>query len=395
MQPEDLRRGQRFIDHDSPVSVRNRNYRWKNPEVTITHVRRNGQNPEDSLVYYEDVGGNKYKTHADIFIEEYAAFITGISNKHAQVPADFAVENINSESIQRSCPNCGLMAEPGGVVGGIGYEKDEEIKCPRCGTFFKEGITFSMNTTYNDAQDEFTIRHGDKSIERAAVTGFPYEVRIKGQYPLDESSRLMVESDIEELNPDFEYVVEDAVYVKAHEDAWVLAEVLKELGYPTDVQETQDPEREKRIFVQDMSERKDPHLSAAIDLLAQFSATDSINFFDFGIPRERVSQLLAQMPLVGTYRITNDTVLFDNLEDAENMRTYMMTAKKAQMVGNIIEQINELELEMGYEPITSEELERWRREYGTTPEEYLEYLYEHLEGPSAPPETYYARGKEQ
>lgn len=394
MQPEDLRKGQRFIDYDSPVSVRNRNYRWKQPEVTITHIRRNWQNPEDSLVYYEDVGGNKYKTQADIFIEDYAAFITGIGNKQAEVPADFAVENINSESIQRSCPNCGFVADPGSVMGGVGYEKGVEIKCPRCGAFLKEGITFSMNTTYNDAQDEFAIRHGDGSMRKESVKGFPYEVRIQGQYPLDEAGRLTLETAMEELAPDFEYVIEDAVYVRGDEDAWVLAEVLKELGYPADVHETKYPDKEKKIFVQDISDKKNQNLSAAIDLLAQFSATDSINFFDFGIPRERVSQLLAQMPLLGTYRITNDTVLFDNPEDAENMRTYMMTAKKAQMGnGNIIEQINELELEMGYEPITAEELERWRREYGTTPEEYLEWLFDYTSRPSAPPETYYARGK--
>lgn len=76
MEVTDLRRGMRFSDPSSNVSVRNRdNWRWAPAEVTITNIRKYGELPEDIVVYYKDNGGNKWKSDAGWFLEKYGQFL--------------------------------------------------------------------------------------------------------------------------------------------------------------------------------------------------------------------------------------------------------------------------------------------------------------------------------
>ena len=76
MDYRDLAKGMRFSNPESTVSLRNpNNWKWNVPEVIITNVRRDPENPELSMIYYQDNGGNKYKTDALNFTETYGGFV--------------------------------------------------------------------------------------------------------------------------------------------------------------------------------------------------------------------------------------------------------------------------------------------------------------------------------
>ena len=105
MTPEELKRRMRFSHPDDGVSVRNRQYRWKNPSYEIKNIRTNAEDPGSSTVYYEDTGGNKYKTNAQMFVERFGDFYVESSLKQAiklmaqspgyAEPGTPAVENTN------------------------------------------------------------------------------------------------------------------------------------------------------------------------------------------------------------------------------------------------------------------------------------------------------------
>ena len=142
MTPEELRRRMRFSHPDDGVSVRNRQYRWKNPSYEIKNIRTNAEDPGSSTVYYEDTGGNKYKTNAQMFVERFGDFYVESSLKQAiklmaqspgyAEPGSPAVENTNPAAIDRSCPNCGYAAM-GSAIGAALENGETELKCSRCG----------------------------------------------------------------------------------------------------------------------------------------------------------------------------------------------------------------------------------------------------------------------
>lgn len=82
MDANELRRGMKFSDPSSNVSVRDRDtWRWKDTEVTITNVRKYGEDPEDILIYYKDNGGNKWKADAAWFLGKYGEFLKTAQKK--------------------------------------------------------------------------------------------------------------------------------------------------------------------------------------------------------------------------------------------------------------------------------------------------------------------------
>lgn len=87
MEPSDLKRGLKFSDPSENVYVRNRdNWRWVPAEVVITNVRRYGELPEETIVYYRDNGGNKWKADATWFLEKYGQFpITASKFPHLEI----------------------------------------------------------------------------------------------------------------------------------------------------------------------------------------------------------------------------------------------------------------------------------------------------------------------
>lgn len=137
-----------------------------------------------------------------------------------------------------------------------------------------------------------------------------------------------------------------------------------------------------------MAREKMSKLKNAIDKFGQFSPAEKVNFYEMGIPRQRVSQILGQMPLQGTYRITEDSILFENPEDATNIKTYLMTAKKKQAQWK--EQIMDLSDELYFptapegENITMRRIRELEEELGLDPldladmpgmeEDYLAHL---------------------
>jgi hypothetical protein len=67
-----------------------------------------------------------------------------------------------------------------------------------------------------------------------------------------------------------------------------------------------DPEGLKEILDEDFD-----------DVTAQFRSQEMIDFFELGMNRNDATALLAQVPMRGSYRITDSQILFDNPRDAQ------------------------------------------------------------------------------
>ena len=63
-------------------------------------------------------------------------------------------------------------------------------------------------------------------------------------------------------------------------------------------------------------------VDASLNFWAQFMPAEAINFWDLGMHRSQVAQMLGQVPLRGTYRITDDQITFDNTQDAQAVWEY-------------------------------------------------------------------------
>lgn len=184
MLPEDLQRRMRFTHPDDGVSVRNRQYRWKNPAYEIKNIRRNSEDPGNSTVYYEDTGGNKYKTNAQMFVERFGDFYIESNLKMSikrlsQAPGYDsplpAVENTNPASIPRDCPNCGCKAMGSAISSAIEQGKTE-LKCCRCGF----SINIAPDEKFLMVERNMTKAQKENKIRLDPTQGF----QSGGYYPL-------------------------------------------------------------------------------------------------------------------------------------------------------------------------------------------------------------------
>jgi len=63
-------------------------------------------------------------------------------------------------------------------------------------------------------------------------------------------------------------------------------------------------------------------ISAALDLLAQFSFKYSIDFVEMGLNRSQISSLIGRVPLKGSYRIVDNMIYFNNTRDGQAVFDY-------------------------------------------------------------------------
>jgi hypothetical protein len=157
MNIEDLKRGLRFGNPESNVSVKNKNWKWIKPEITIDNVRR--RSGEDSVdVYYRDNGGNKYKADAEWFVSTFGPYHV---EAQAQTPT-YNVEEVidqNPDSIPFACQWCGFedtLSEE--YIELTSHEEGEEsykIKCRKCGGFTNADGIFFNNPSYEGYLTEY------------------------------------------------------------------------------------------------------------------------------------------------------------------------------------------------------------------------------------------------
>jgi len=149
MSPDELRRGMKFEDpYASNASVRDRNnWRWVQPQVEITNIRRAGESPEESLVYYIDSGGNRWKADALWFVNRYGDHVKTadiMTGPPAVVDQNPAAQEGGAMIHGGSCPYCGHVNEL------FSAKEDDAVTCVNCGRVFQ--ANFSIN---NPPDEEF------------------------------------------------------------------------------------------------------------------------------------------------------------------------------------------------------------------------------------------------
>lgn len=110
-----------------------------------------------------------------------------------------------------------------------------------------------------------------------------------------------------------------------------------ELGEETDVTQD-DPEETAKIAwahlkelpdyydrLENMEEEgeEDLYTASTFDIISQFAFSDLINFWDLGMNRSQMASILNQVPLRGSYRITDDSVYFNNDSDANTIWEFL------------------------------------------------------------------------
>ena len=183
LMPEDLRRGMSFEDpYGEAAHVRDRrNWRWVSPEIQITNVRRYGETPEDIVIYYEDSGGNKWKSDAAWFAERFgdhlktADFYTGPAAPTETNPASYDGGGMMHGG---SCPNCGFKNKS------LQADDDGNVTCTNCGKVFKACL--SINTA---PDEEFLV--GAQVFPPMTQDTVPNDVAV--QNPMTDLERLLRE----------------------------------------------------------------------------------------------------------------------------------------------------------------------------------------------------------